>query len=217
MFRGFTDDALDFYQFIHDSGFSTDSYNSRKSVFHEDIKPQLNLLLEQAADAIVDLSPGIQHPDSDRVGNPFTRGGARGFGWGALSRPKKNRRSDLQLFVALRPQTIRVGLYASREYGKAVFSRLMKHIYRNPEEFCKLLDGLEPEGIILCEPAGNKDLGQMVPLQFVRAAPNVAIGEQNEIDLLKSFPIADGGNPEFVLEVINVFRLLIPIREFLLE
>ncbi|MDP6742815.1 MAG: hypothetical protein QF544_07130 [Candidatus Thalassarchaeaceae archaeon] len=214
---GFSEDALEFYQYLRDNQYSTNAYNSRKIVFHDEIKPALTALLDEAASVIVPTNSDIQHPDTERLGSPHNQGGPSGFAWGALTRNNKNRRNDLQLFVALRPQSIRVGLYVSRKFAKPVFQRTIRNIYREPEKFCELLDELFSCGILMCEPCDNRDLGHSNILEYERDCPNIAIGENNELDLFKSFTLEDGSNKEFVDEVINVFSSLIPMREFLLK
>jgi uncharacterized protein (DUF2461 family) len=215
-FDGFTKEALGFYQDLRDNDWDLNHYNSIKPIYHKQIKPVMEEMLDDLAFQLQSKIK-IMHPDSKRLGEPYPRK-VSPTAWGAIT--KLGAKKGKQLFIAMRPQTIRIGLYIpqknEREGPVEDFKKMISKIYNQPEEFLRLLDEAKQHGLVLCRSPETKDLAKdVVDLELDSEKPHLAIHSHGHFDLVVSYPISMGAEPALAEEASRIFEALVPMWEYL--
>ena len=215
-FDGFTKEALGFYQDLKNNDWDLDHYNNVKSIYHQQIKPVMEEMLDDLAFQLQSKIK-IEHPDSKRLGEPYPRI-VSPTAWGAITRT--GAKKGKQLFIAMRPQTIRIGLYipqqSKREGPVEDFKKMISKIYNQPEEFLRLLEKANKQGLVLCHSPDPKDLAlDVVELKLDSDKPHLAIHTHGHFDLVASFPITKGADPALAEEASRILEALVPMWIFL--
>ena len=108
--HGFTSNSIMFYPNLRKSSYSLEEYNKTKKIYHEEVKPQLTLILENVSISLNSMLPDLDFNVSEDLGSPFPNANVGKYAWGAITRKGKNKHTDLQFYVALRFDYLRFGV-----------------------------------------------------------------------------------------------------------
>ena len=142
----FSKDALSFYEDLRSKHYSREKYNSSNSIFHDEIKPKILDLLTQLADMLAFEISELTFDASDDLGSPWVHGHAAKYAWGAITRLEKQKHSDLQFYVALRFDYIRLDSMSVKNMPPVFLARFTERFMEDETRFLSMLNALEKDG-----------------------------------------------------------------------
>ena len=185
-FNGFSEKTLSHYRHLMDQGLSLELYNNTKDIYFDFVKPDLFLFMEDLTKIISVHDNGFEKNAEKMIGHPCPHGNPKSFAWAAMTRVGNNRRNDLQFFVSIKADFLRVGLYTSKKNASQKFNSVVLHASQNVDGFIELVDEAAKEGYSLDTHRDDAhDDGSSIPLKLNRNLPHVSIGEHQHFHLVK--------------------------------
>ncbi len=216
--HGFTSNSIMFYPNLRKSSYSLEEYNKTKKIYHEEVKPQLTLILENVSISLNSMLPDLDFNVSEDLGSPFPNANVGKYAWGAITRKGKNKHTDLQFYVALRFDYLRFGIYVKQDkQGQRTFNEIYQSISKNPDEFLRLLSELKESNILLTRRINNQDSGEPKPLDLnEKYGPAWTIENNTRFNVMSAIKVEDTLNQDVSTRIIECFEKIIPLYKFVL-
>ena len=211
-------DALSFYSKLREENYDTDSYNSMKTIYHDEIKVKFGELLQHLSSMLSVAIPQLEFDMDDDLGSPFVHGHAAKYAWGAITRRGKTKHTDLQFYVAMRFDYLRFGIYTKNEKKTIpVFGEIYRKIMKNNNQFLDLIDELASEGIFLTENISDDESGKPKIMKINRKYASESILRDSTFNVMTGISLEELEGVDIVPIIMNNFSKLIPIYKFVLN
>jgi hypothetical protein len=213
-FTGFSEDTLDFQQFLREENWSKDSWDENsKEIWRKNVKPEINSLLSVCAS---DISERTGFNFQSDIARGWNRGGPTKFFWGAVVPQNGHRHTNIQLFIALRSGYVRAGLFLEDSIkAKAAWDFAINSMKNNEQQVSNVIEQASIIGINPCIPLLPKQKGTPIPTKIDPKSNlwSTTFENHKQIDILKAWKVGDPilRNPNFANEIISVFMELMPL------
>ena len=215
-FTGFSKASLEHYENLWSLGMDREAYNITKHTYHDDVKPQIIDMITDLSNIIRTFDSGFNSDPQKMLGSPFPNSYPAGWAWVAMTRDGKNRREDLQFFVALKRRFLRIGLYVSKAGSSGRFNMIMRNIYNDQSRFLEILNQCLKSDLYLSR--NEVDDGSIFALEIDPNKPHVSIAEHEHFNLVLAIPLEDLHGEEDLIDLaLQTFTNTRRMYEFLLR
>jgi hypothetical protein len=225
-FSGFTPPSIDFYNDFPlveaeaAEWWSSKRGNNNDGDYDLYLKPEFEALIEDITRIIVCVDSGIETELSKNIGN--THGewtGPRAHRWAAIHTKGRDKRIDVQFFINLTTNGLRVGIYIGKnKLGLETWKSFMQRLHTSKERVFAELKNLEKLGYLFIN-TDHKDYVEKS--DGVMTSPNTSdemyerVSKYKEFDILLKFDREELCNELLIDKILECFIQTRKIYELL--
>jgi len=218
VFKGFSDATFDFLNGMRKSiqlGKPRQYLEANRAIYEEHVRGPLEILMAQVAKDMSDVVTDLGLETSRNILSRISpRGSYKDYVWAAFYRKeRKNKSKDVQFFVTVTPENVRIGLYFGDDANE-LEEDFKNRVARDPRSLMSLIRGMSAEYSMATE-APDHLVSTRISLEtedqtreWVQSARHIHI-----LRIVKREDVISKG-PDLSALVCRTFRELLPLYRF---